>query len=281
MPAPPVRQTRLTIELLEARETPAAGPWATATFDLAVPGAVPGGWTGWGSDGDAGWRVAEAPAMSGRSFASAGGSARAGRAWLGAIQPANLTATAAILANSLIPAQVFVRGRGLDSARPTYYAASLIRGLDVQMLRVQDGNITELASLKSASYLSGVWVDLSITTKADRLQVRVRRRDTGEWLNHFGTWQSTPAAALDARDPAISTPGHVGLMRAASHAGNVYVDDVRVGPADGDLRAPATTATVGALEQPLRASTVAGLVRLGASVRDANRMDRVEFFVDG
>ncbi|HKA07430.1 MAG TPA: hypothetical protein VKD71_09250, partial [Gemmataceae bacterium] len=191
MPARPTRRPRLTVELLEARETPAAVPWTTEPFDATTSGSVPIGWTGWGSDGDPGWKVADAPAVSGRSFSSSGGSGRSGREWLGTSRPANVSATVAVLANCLIPAQVVVRGRDLGTAKPTFYAASVVRGLDVRLLRVDRGNTTELANLKSASYLSGVWVELSLIAKSDRLQVRVQRRDTGEWLNRFGGWQSS------------------------------------------------------------------------------------------
>src|SRR5262245_18442291 len=279
--ARPARRTRLTVEPLEARETPTAGPWIAESFDTTTAGSVPIGWTTWGANGQPGWNVAGIPAASGQSFAVSGGSSLTAGARLGATQPADVAATTAVLANSLIPAQILVRGRGLGTAKPTYYSASVVRGLEVRLLRVDGGSTTELANLKSLSYLSGVWVDFSLIAKSDRLQVRVQRRDTGEWLNQFGGWQSSPAAALDARDAAISGPGYVGLVRTTSHAGTIYADDFRVGPAAGDIRPPVTTAAIDGLEPSLRVGTVAGQVRLHAAVRDASRIDRVEFFVDG
>src|SRR5262245_25474709 len=279
--ARPARRTRLTVEPLEARETPTAGPWIAESFDTTTAGSVPIGWTTWGANGQPGWNVAGIPAASGQSFAVSGGSSLTAGARLGATQPADVAATTAVLANSLIPAQILVRGRGLGTAKPTYYSASVVRGLEVRLLRVDGGSTTELANLKSLSYLSGVWVDFSLIAKSDRLQVRVQRRDTGEWLNRFGGWQSSLAAALDDRDAGISGPGSVGLMRAASHAGIVSVDDFRVGPAVGDVRPPVPSAAVAALEPPLRVGTVGGLVRFRAAVRDESGIDRVEFFVDG
>ena len=113
------------------------------------------------------------------------------------------------------------------------------------------------------------------------MQVRVQRRDTGEWLNRFGTWQVGPAAALDARDRGITSGGFVGLGRPGSYAGTVYFDEVRVGAANGDLAPPVTSVAIRGLKQPLRPNTFAGPIRFSASVLDAGRIERVEFFVDG
>ena len=60
--------------------------------------------------------------------------------------------------DSLIPARVFVRGSNLDTATPTYYAASITRGLNIDLVRVVNGVETRLGSVKSSQYLSGQWV---------------------------------------------------------------------------------------------------------------------------
>src|SRR5262245_58189511 len=281
MPPRRARRARLTVQQLEARETPSDGPWTIETFDSASPGSTPAGWSSWGSDGDSGFRVADGRAVSGRSFVSTGGSVRAGRAWMNAAEPADLTATAAVFADSLIPAQVIARGHSLQTSQPAYYAASVVRGIEVKLLRVNHGNTTDLATVKSATYLSGVWLDLSLIARGDRLQVRIQRRDTGEWLNRFGGWQSAAAAALDARDSAITSPGQVGVARAGSYAGTVYFDEVHVGPAAVDLIAPVPFTVFRRLEPPVRPNTVAGRIRVEARVLDAGGIDRVEFFVDG
>jgi hypothetical protein len=236
---------------------------------------MPTGWSAWGSDGDAGFRAA------GSALASDGTTSRAARVWLSQELPADVTATAAILADSLIPAQVITRGRDLNSGGPTYYAASVARGTEVKLLRAMGGMVVELASLRTTDYLSGAWLDVSLTAQGDRLQVRVRRRDSGEWLNPFGAWQAQPAAALAARDGRIDGPGAVGLGRAPSAAGTVYFQDVRVTPADGDVTAPQISLTVRPLERSPNTGTVAGTVRLQAQVKDVGGIDRVEFFVDG
>jgi hypothetical protein len=173
----------------------------------------------------------------------------------------------------LVPSQVFVRGRNLGGSSPTYYAASIVRGVEVQIVRVQNGKTVPLARLSSATYLSGVWLDLSLTVQGDRLQVRVQRRDTRAWLNVLGEWQADPAAALNATDGAISGTGFVGIARPAGVAGTVMFDDFRTGPADSDVTRPLVTSVT----QRLRAD----VVRFSASARDAGGISRVDFMVDG
>ena len=178
MPRPPAGRTRLTVESLEGRETPTAGPWAVETFDSAQTGATAPGWAAWASDPAPGFRVA-AGGAAGNGVTSVGDSRRADRTWLSEAIPADEMITAALRVDSLIPAQVFVRGRNLDGTRPTYYAASIVRGPEVRLVRVAGGTETELARLTADGYLSGAWLDVTLTAQGNRLQVRVRRRDTG------------------------------------------------------------------------------------------------------
>ena len=133
----PTRRTRLTVEQLETRETPAGALLLNETFDGRIPGQPPMDWSGWGSNGNAGFSVADGRAVGGRSLASAGGSTHAGRVWAAEQLPANVTATAAVFADSLIPAYVFARGRDLNGPRATYYAASVARGLEVKLFARQ------------------------------------------------------------------------------------------------------------------------------------------------
>src|SRR5262245_42483344 len=275
------RPTRLVVERLEARDTPSDTPWTVQPFDSATPGSLAPGWVAWGSDGDPGFRVTDGPAVAGRSLSSDGGSARVSRAWLQATVPADATVTTAVFTDSLIPAQVIARGRNLNTDRPMYYAAMIARGAEVKLLRVVGTNPTVLASLKTSSYLSGVWLDASLITQGDRLQVRVRRRDTGAWLNRSGGWQSTPVAALEARDAAIRSGGQVGLGRPASHAGRISFDEFRVAPATDDVTPPTVVARVRALTDAAPAGTGRGLVQVLGRVTDNGRVDRVEFIVDG
>jgi hypothetical protein len=253
-----------------APELPAPSAFAAQPAD-----SVPVGWSAWGSDGDAGFRT------TGSALASSGGSTRASRAWLSAELPEDVTATATVLVDSLIPAQVIARGRDLNTSRPTYYAASVVRGTEINLLRVVDGASTQLGMIRTTTYLSGAWLNVSLTVQSDRLQVRVRRTDTAEWLNPFGDWQPQPAVALAARDGRITGAGFVGLGRAVSAVGTVVFGDVQVTPADGYVIAPRASVSVRPLEQSTTAGSVSGVVRLQSTAADSGRVDRVEFFVDG
>jgi Bacterial Ig domain len=281
MPSRRACRTRLLVERLEARETPSGGPWTVETFDSTAPGSLPAGWAAWGSDGDPGLVVADAQAVAGRALASDGGSSRSGRAWLRSAVAADATATAAVFTDTLMPAQVIARGTNLDTGRPTYYAATVARGLEVKLLRVVDGSATELAALKSSVYLSGLWLDLALTTHGDRLQVRVRRRDTGLWLNRSGNWQEAPAAALDVHDRSIRAAGRVGVGRMASYSGRVTFDEFRVGPPADDVTPPTVIALVRPAGSSAPAGPISGTAQLVARVADDGRVDRVEFAVDG
>jgi hypothetical protein len=280
MTARSVRRTRLAVESLESRMTPTAD-WAVDSFDGNVSGSTPNQWHAWGSDGNSGFGVTSVRAIGTGALASAGGSTRTSRTWRMADYPRDVRVAASVYADTLVPAQVFARGRGLDGERPTYYAVSLARGLDVKLIRVVNGTRTELASLRTTAYASGLWVDVSLTTQGNAIQARIRRRDTGQWLNPFGNWQVEPAAALSATDAAIASSGRVGLARPAAYAGPVYFDEVRVGPPAEDLTPPAVTAAVRTLSTAVAPGTVAGLVRFYGRVHEANDVNRVEFFVDG
>lgn len=277
----PARRTRLSLQALESRTTPAAVPWPADAFDQAVVGSIPADWSGWAADGDSGFRVSNTKAVAGNALSSAGGSTRAGRVWLGPALPADVSATAAVLADTLIPAQVFVRGTNLDTPRPSYYAASVVRGTEVTLLRVRDGTATELGFLRTNTYLSGVWLDVSLMARGDAVQVRVRRRDTGAWLTPFGDWQANPAAAITVRGAGIPAGGQVGLARPASYAGTIYFDEVRVGPAPADLVPPAVTALARNTVMPAKPNTLGGVVRFSVVVQEAGGIDRTEFYVDG
>jgi hypothetical protein len=276
-----VRRIRLAVEPLESRITPTTEPWSVETFDDERAGDVPNQWRSWSSDGDSGFGVGSVRAIGTASLASTGSSARSSRIWPAAAYPANATVTAALFADSLIPAQVLARGRELNGERPSYYAVSVARGLEVKLIRVVNGTRTELSSLRTKTYASGLWVDVSLTTQGNSIQARVRRRDTGQWLNPFGNWQAEPAAALSATDGSIASAGQVGLARPAAYSGTVYFDEVRIGPAAEDVTPPAVTVAVRGLSPAIESGTVGGMARFYARVREANEFDRVEFFLDG
>lgn len=200
-------KARLFVETLEPRTTPATGPWTTESFDSTAIGSLPAAWQSWGSTGGSGFHVAAGRGVSGQLLASDGGSASSGRTWPAATYPRDVSVTASVLADSLVPAQLFARGTNLNGIKPSYYAVSVARGLDIKLLRMENGMPAELGTLKSNTYVSGIWFDVALTTQRNVIQARVRRRDTGEWLNAFGDWQAAPAAALTATDGRLQSGG--------------------------------------------------------------------------
>src|SRR5439155_10634225 len=122
----------------------------------------------------------------------------------------------------------FLRGTGLDTSTPNFYAVSVTRGLQVQLLRVGGGRATVLAQIKSADYVSSEWVKVSLSAKGPTLQVQVSLQNTGKFLTSGGQWQTNPAWALTRTDTAITGVGQVGLARQASTSGTVNFDNFTV-----------------------------------------------------
>src|SRR5204862_235514 len=83
---------------------------------------------------------------------------------------------------------IFVRGQGLDTAKPTYYAVSVTRGLNVQLVRVVNGQQTVLGAVRSKAWVSGQWLQVSLVAKGNELRAQVFRTDTGQYLNSDGSW---------------------------------------------------------------------------------------------
>jgi hypothetical protein len=242
-------------------------------FDRSPIGSLPPGWVQWSNQAPA----AVSPNAS-ASFAKAlrfeAGSSNNARAWISDNLPADLEITASTLVSNLIPAEVFVRGHGLDSAAPTYYAATLTRGLDLQLWRVVNGVRTLLGEVRSNDYLSGVWVRVSLDAVGSSLRVRVQRLDSGLYLNSAGHWKRSAGWALVRTDGVISGPGKVGLGREASYSGISTFDDLVVTVPN----APPVNATLAGLaDGAVISSPVVVEARLGSAVS----AHRVEFWVDG
>src|SRR5216684_2975661 len=214
----PTRRVIPHLELLEPRESPSASPWLSETFNSTPLGKIPSNWSQWSSTGAAAFQViSTSTSMGTRDLAvSASTSDLAARAWVSSLVPADTTVSAAIYLNTLIPAQVFVRGTGLNTSTPNFYAVSVTRGLQVQLLRVVDGQVTVLGQVKSADYVSGEWVKVALSVQGSTLQVQVSLQDTGKFLTSGGQWQSAPASALTRTDTGVSGMGQVGLARRAS-----------------------------------------------------------------
>ncbi|HJT78408.1 MAG TPA: Ig-like domain-containing protein, partial [Gemmataceae bacterium] len=222
---------RLAVEALEARELLSAAPLpatplAQESFDRTATGALPSGWAQYSSQGD--FAVGAGGNARSAGLSTAGSGSLAARAWVSAAQPADVQANVQIFANNASPAQLVVRGSNLDTAAPTYYALSVTRGLNVQLLRVVNGATTTLGQVRSASYLSNQWVQVSLQASGSNLQVYVQRMDNGQFLNARGQWQFSPVAALERNDYAIRSGGQVGLNRAAGSAGTVTFDNFSV-----------------------------------------------------
>ncbi|HSQ54747.1 MAG TPA: Ig-like domain-containing protein, partial [Gemmata sp.] len=205
-------------------------------FDTTATGEVPKGWQTWGSGAAGSFAVSSSLALSpANGLASTGGSTTIGRAWSTADLPADVDASAAVYLNNLIPAQVFVRGSNLDTATPTYYAATITRGMTVKLTRVVDGVATDLGSLTSKDYTSSQWLRVHLTAEGDHLLVTIFRPGTGQWLSADGTWSDSPEFALDVHDGAIAAAGSAGLARGAAYSGTVVFDDFDAHPASQDV----------------------------------------------
>jgi hypothetical protein len=229
---------RLTLERLEGREVPAvtASPWTLETFDQTAPGALPAGWQLHSSDGGADIAASAARALgSDAGFRADGSSVNEARAWSPVVLPADAQVTADIYLDSLVPAQVITRGRALDTSAPSYYAVSVTRGMQVQLLKVVDGQSTVLATLNSTAWLSNQWVRVSLTTVGNDLYVQVVRTDTDQYLGANGQWLYTATQAIHVQDDALNDGGNAGLARAAQYAGAVSFDNFMTAPPPADL----------------------------------------------
>ena len=215
----------------------------TQRFDTTAVGSAPTGWNGWATD-SLGWFTASAArALSpANGFASNGFSSSTARAWSNADVPADVDASAAIYLDSLVPAQVFVRGTNLQGAAPSYYAVNVTRGLQATLVKVANGVETALGSIESTAYLSGQWVRARLIAVGDNLQVQLYRTDTRQWLTPDGSWSDSPDFAIQARDAGITAGGKAGVGRHAGASGALTVDDFEAKPA-GATSGPQVTIT--------------------------------------
>jgi hypothetical protein len=202
------------------------------SFDTTAIGATPTGWRGWSSDGTSAFQVSNARSVSpANGFASNGTSVSTARGWSDTSLPADVDASAAVYLDSLIPAQVFVRGSNLDTTKPTYYGVTVTRGLAAQLVRVVNGTPTVLGTLKSSAYFSSQWLRVRLIDQSDHLQAMLYRADTRQWLAADGSWTDSPDFAFDLHDGAITAGGKAGVGRAAAVAGAVTFDDFVATPA--------------------------------------------------
>jgi len=228
-------QTRipLTVHSLEARDLPSSAPWLTEPFQSATATGLPSGWSQWSSTPGTAFKVEAASGLgdTGRLIA-AGTSITTARAWLAAPYAADVEASVAVLLASPVPVHLVVRGQNLNTPTPTYYAATLARGGEVQLLKVVKGQATVLASVKSASYFSSQWATLTLRAAGDQLQIRLHRGDTNSYLDAQGNWSRNDDTAIDKRDSAIIAGGSVGFTKPSGAATDIALDSLRIGPAN-------------------------------------------------
>ena len=249
---------------------PAQGSIITQSFDTTAVGSAPIGWNGW-STSSVGWFTASnALALSpANGFASNGQSTTAARAWSNTALPADVDASAAVYLNSLIPAQVFVRGTNLQGNTPTYYAVTITRGLQASLVKVVNGVETTIGTINSSAYVSSVWVRARLIAVGDHLQVQLYRTDTQQWLTPDGSWSDSPDFAIDTHDSSITSGGNAGVGRKAAASGIVTVDDFEADPA-GDVTGPQLSVT-----RLNGTGNVTGQVTFQAAVTGS--FDRIEF----
>jgi hypothetical protein len=206
----------------------------TESFDKADKGGLPSGWASW-KNKDSLVEVSTAKALSApNALAITGPSPGIARAWMIKSRPADVQISAAVMLDTLIPAYVFVRGNKLDGLAPSFYAVTAARGMEIQLVRSNGGKLDTLAKLKSTSYFSGKWAQVTINVNGKSIRARIQSLDSNQYLNAQGSWQAAPAWALDVNDAEISGGGLVGLGRWISYAGTIFFDDFQVGPPGGD-----------------------------------------------
>jgi hypothetical protein len=224
---------RLRLEELEPRELPSAS-WVVETFDTTQSRQLPSGWTQWSGGAGSSFQVTDGAGFgSNNGLVSTGAASVAARTWMTRTYEKDIQVQADVFVNSLVPVQIFARGRDLDTSSPTYYAVSVTRGTELTLERVVHGKVTILATLASADWVSSEWLRVNLTVQGDRLKVSVFRTGRAQYLSTDGTWQTTPTNAIDVKDSAITSAGRVGIARPSTMAGQVAVDNFQTNTSIG------------------------------------------------
>jgi hypothetical protein len=269
------RGVRPGLEALEPRDVPS--PLLTEAFDSTAVGALPAHWAQWSSTGSAAFAVTSSRALSAPHglAVTTSASGLTARAWAASSLPANVSVSAAVYLDTAIPAQVLARGSGLSTAASSYYAVSVSSGLQLKLLRVVNGVSTTLGQLRSASWLAGPWVQVTLYANGPNLRAKAQRLDTGQYLNDAGQWQADPAWAINLIDTAITHAGLVGVGRPASSTGTVTFDNFSAAAVNAPSQPPALTVTA-----PAAGAVLSGVKPFRATATDSVGVARVEFYVD-
>src|SRR5262245_61263694 len=200
------------------------------TFNYIGSGALPPDWSQWSDDGP--FSVSTVKPLSSTGGLLASGTPRTNsRIWMDAPAPANSQVSASIFLNSLSGASVLLRGNNLSSSKPTYYAATVTKGMRVALTRVVAGSALGLGravQTTSAGYISNQWVRLSLAANGNNLQVQVQRLDTRQYLTPTGLWQAAPTAAINVTDSVSLPGGKAGVARTNATSDNIAFDDFQV-----------------------------------------------------
>ena len=250
------------LEELEPRLAPATSAGTVEAFDTTPTGSLPAGWVQWSNNGTNAFATSSSPALSPPNSLAVNSPTASGldaRSWVNNTQPANVQVSAAVYLNSPIPAEVLARGTGLNTTTPSYYAVSVTQGLNLKLLRVQNGSTTTLGEVKSANWFASQWASVTLFANGDNLRAQVQRSDTGQYLNASGQWQTNQAWALNVTDGAITTGGAVGLGRLPSYTGKVNFDNFSYATVTQDGQPPVVT-----INAPATGSTVSGVTSVRA-----------------
>jgi hypothetical protein len=205
------------------------------SFDKAKEGGLPAGWSQWSSGKGASFEVAAAKGLTAPNVLTSSGASNVNAyAWFNGAHDADFQASVGINLTTLISAGALVRGSKLDSGAPTYYAATVMRGVEMTLWKAVDGKQTKLGRLKSTGYFSEKWARLTIQADGKTIRARLCRLDDLQYLNKDGAWQIDPTWALSVNDGDIAGGGEVGVLRLASGAGSVSFDDFDAGSSSND-----------------------------------------------
>lgn len=270
------RRVLLRLEELEPRLAPAA---SLETFDTTPTGTLPANWSQWSSGANA-FAVSSSVALSAPNSLAVSSPAASGlnaRSWIDTAQPANVQVSAAVYLNSLIPGEILSRGAGLNTNTPSYYAVSVTQGLDLKLLRVDNGTATTLGEVKSANWIANQWTTVTLYANGNNLRAQVQRNDTGQYLNSSGQWQSSQAWAINLTDDDanLSGSGEIGLGRLPSYTGTVYFDNFSYASVTVSSQPPTVT-----IAAPTAGTTLTGVTQVQVNATDSTGVTRVEFYVD-
>ncbi len=201
-----------------------SGPLISGPSSSGPTNGTPSGWSTWSNSGLGSIYSTNPESSSGLNFVSTGISSSAARAWIKTTTSADVAVSAQINVNSLIPVGIIVRGSNLNTNTPTYYSATMTRGLDIEIQKTLDGVTSTLAILHSKPYITSTFITLGLSVQGDQLSVSIQSPTTQLWLDHSGSWQSTQQTAIQVNDNSITTAGEVGLLRQNLYAGSVLIN---------------------------------------------------------